>query len=140
VITVIFNIILALGIMILTYVTAVHKLLISRQMSDKFYKNFAFAILAFGVYVNCTAVILTATNINWMIDNIRARELSFERLNDMANNLITNINRVTGYHITAIAFYLLTLLLIKSILKDIEKETNKPKYRWGKLNEKSTID
>ena len=133
-ITVTFNIMLALGLMGLTYVTTVHKLLISRQMSDKLYKNFGFAILGFGVYVNCTAVIITSIEANWLIDNIRAGELEIQKLSDMANNLITNLNRLTGYLIAATAFYVLTLLLVKSILKDIEIETNKPKYRWGSIN------
>jgi hypothetical protein len=87
--------------------------------------------------VNCAGVIQTAIENNWMIQNIRAGKLSFEKFIEMTNDLLTNMNLMNIYFVAGIVFYVLTLLLIKSISKDIEKDTNKPKYRWTKLDKQS---
>lgn len=132
------HIMLALGIMITTAGMVIHRLLISGQLSDKLYKNFGFAILGSGAFVSCAGVLETYIENNWMIERIRARDLSFEKLNDMANDFITNLNAMTLYLIAAIVFYILALLVVKSIIKDIEKDASKPKYRWSKLDKDST--
>lgn len=133
-ITITFHVIMALGIMGLTYVTVIHKLLISKQMSDKYYKNFALGILAFAVYVNCGGVFYAGIDCSWMLNNLRAGEMELQKLLDLANNLIVNMEYMTGYLFACIACYVLTLLLLKSIQKDIQKDFDKPKYRWGSIN------
>lgn len=139
-INVTFHIMLALGIIGLTAVMLIHRLLISRQMSEKLYKNFGFALLGVGALASCAGVVETYVENNYMIDRIRAGDLDLEKLNKMANDLITNLNSMTLYLIAAIAFYALALLVVKSIAKDIEKDANKPKYRWNKVDKESTID
>jgi hypothetical protein len=68
---------------------------------------------------------------------LRAQDLPLEQVNGMYSELINSLNQMTAGLIVGIFFYLLTLLLVKSILKDIEKDFDKPKYRWGKLDEES---
>lgn len=133
-----FNIIIAIGIMILTYVTVIHKLLISRQMSDKLYKNFGLAILAFCVYVSCTLAMVKGLECIGKLGVLEAQKMSLEQANEMYIKLINSLNQMTTGLIAGIVFYVLTLLLVKSILKDIEKDFDKPKYRWGKLVKDST--
>lgn len=133
-ITITFNVIVAIGIMILTYITVVHKLFISKQMSDKYYKNFGLGILTFVVYVHCAVVLFAGIDCSWIINNLKAGVLNTEELVDLANKLVVNLDYMTGYLIACIAFYMLTLLLLKSIQKDIQKDFDKPKYRWGSIN------
>jgi hypothetical protein len=128
--TVTFSILLAMGIMVIAYTTVIHRLLISKQMSDKYYKNFGLGILVFVVYITCAEVLFIGLDCNWMMLTIKANELKPEELVDLANKLVVNLNYMTGFLMAAIVTYLLMLLLVKSILKDIDVEFNKPKYRW----------
>jgi hypothetical protein len=129
-ITVVLNILIAVAVIILTYSTVIHKLLISRQMSDKYYKNFGLGILGFAVYINCTIVIISSMDCNWMISTLKSGDIPLEEVSDMANNLINSLNQMSAGVIASIVFYALTLLLLKSIEKDIQKDFAKPKYRW----------
>lgn len=137
-ITVDFQIILAMGIMVLAYVIVIHRLLISRQMSDKLYKNFGLGILVTAVYVSCTSAMFMGFDCIAKISLLQDGNMTLEQANEMYGKLINSLNEMTTGLIVGIGFYMLTLLLVKSILKDIEKDFDKPKYRWGKLDKEST--
>jgi hypothetical protein len=137
-ITVDFQIILAIGIMILAYATVIHRLLISRQMSDKLYKNFGLGILVTAVYVSCTSAMFKGFACIAKLSLLQVGDLSLEQANEMYGKLIISLNEMTTGLIVGIGFYMLTLLLVKSILKDIKKDFDKPKYRWGKLDKEIT--
>jgi NhaP-type Na+/H+ or K+/H+ antiporter len=137
-ITVDFQIILAIGIMILAYVTVIHRLLISRQMSDKLYKNFGLGILVTAVYVSCTSGMFMGFDCIAKLGLLQDGKMTLEQANEMYGKLIKSLNEMTTGLIVGIVFYMLTLLLVKSILRDIEKDFDKPKYRWGKLDKEMT--
>ncbi|MGB7606752.1 MAG: hypothetical protein WBL93_14875, partial [Lutisporaceae bacterium] len=127
-----------IGIVIFTYTTVIHKLLISRQLSDKLYKNLCLAALGVGVYVSSTASFIMGLDCNTMMSMLKTSNLSLEEANKMFYTFINYQNQQTAYMLAAITFYALTLLLIKSIFRDIQIDFNKPKYRWNKSEQKST--
>jgi hypothetical protein len=133
-----FNIIIAIGIMVLAYVTVIHRLLISRQMSDKLYKNLGLGILITAVCVSCISAMFMGFDCIAKLGLLKVGKMTIEQANEMYSNLIINLNQMAGFLIGGIAFYVLTLLLVKSINRDIQKDFNKPKYRWGKLETEST--
>lgn len=132
-----FQIFIIIGIVILTYTTVIHRLLISRQMSDKLYKNLCLAVLGFGVYVSSVASFIMGLECNTMMSMLKSGNLSLEEANKMFYTFISYQNQQTACMLAAIAFYALTLLLIKSIFRDIQIDFNKPKYRWSKPEQKS---
>lgn len=133
-ITVVFQTLLAIAAVILVYITVIHRMLISRQMSDKLYKNFGLALLSIAVCVSCVA----AADIGLMYINtsimIRTESLPLEEINKQLHILMDYMNQQTGLVIACIVFYVLLLLLVKSINKDIEKDFKKDKYRWSSVN------
>jgi hypothetical protein len=107
-------------------------------MSDKLYKNLGLGFLITAVYVNCTAAMFMGFDCIAKVSLLKAGKMTMEQANEMYSNLIINLNQMAVYLIVGIAFYVVTLLLIKSINRDIQKDFNKPKYRWGKLDTEST--
>lgn len=132
--TIMFQIVVAIVIIILTYTSIIHKLLIARLISDKLYKNFGLALLGFAVYVNITASMLMGMESSTTLSIVNSGKRPMAEVNDLFYSLTHTLNLQTGYLLAAIVFYLLTILLYRSILKDIEIDTNKPKYRWGSIN------
>ncbi|MDF2520132.1 MAG: hypothetical protein K0R84_760 [Clostridia bacterium] len=137
-ITVAFQIFLLIGIVALTYVTVIHKLLISRQFSDKYYKNFGLAILGFAVSASAIVSFWSGLESRTLLLVIKSEEQTLEEAGKLFNNLLMTQNRQSLYLIACIVLYGLMLLLLKSIYKDIKKDFDKPKYRWNKIGEKST--
>lgn len=76
-----FQIFIIIGIVVLTYTTVIHRLLISRQMSDRLYKNLCLAVFGFGVYVSSVASFIMGLECNTMMSILKAGNLSLEEAN-----------------------------------------------------------
>ncbi len=133
-----FQLFIIIGIVILTYTTVIHRLLISRKFSDKYYKNLGLAALGVGVGVTSISSFIMGLECNTIISMLKAKDLPLEEANELFYTFINYQNQQTVCMFAAIGFYALTLLLIKSIYKDIEIDFNKPKYRWSNIEQKST--
>lgn len=133
-ITVVFQTFLAVAVAILTSITVIHRLLISRQMSDKLYKNIGLALLCVAVGINSIAAIVMGTVYYKTLIIIKSGTRGIEETYRQLNNLIGYMNQQTECVIACIVFYGLLLLLVKSILKDIEIDFKKDKYRWSSTN------
>jgi len=133
-----FQLFIIIGIVILTYTTVIHRLLISRKFSDKYYKNLGLAALGVGVGVTSISSFIMGLECNTIISMLKVKDLPLEEANELFYTFINYQNQQTVCMLAAIGFYALTLLLIKSIYKDIEIDFNKPKYRWSNIEQKST--
>lgn len=135
--TVTFLMVLAAALLIACFVTVIHRIFISLKMSDKYYKNLGLALLCLMVYVSGVLSIYAGILCDRQLIELDAKGITFEKVSELSSEFIRYLDIMTIGLLSAAAFYLLTLLLVRSILKDIDKELKKPKMRWGKLEQKS---
>ncbi len=69
-----FQLFIIIGIVILTYTTVIHRLLISRKFSDKYYKNLGLAALGVGVGVTSISSFIMGLECNTIISMLKAND------------------------------------------------------------------
>lgn len=129
---------IAFFMLVAIYVTIIKRLFISRIFSEKLSINILIVLFCFINFI-CYMYVMLVGFIS--LDLLDALKLHNKAPLDVIKNmqyLLDSINSMSIFLSIGIVFYLATILLIKQIKKDIDKEINKPKglWDWSKINNK----